>query len=177
MRWHPHTPTRSALAALLALALVGAGEARAGLASFTVVRREAFAGGKSFGDAGPYEKIVGVARFAVDPGHPRNAVIVDLDKAPCNADGKVEFEADVYILAPQDPSKGNGALFYDVNNRGNKLALRFFNDAPGGNDPASGRDAGNGFLFRRGYTVVWCGWIGELLPGSGRLLLKAPVAT
>src|SRR5690606_8237465 len=38
------------------------------------------------------------------------------------------------------------------------------------------KDAGNGFLFRQGYTVVWCGWIGELLPGGGRMLLKAPIA-
>ena len=36
---------------------------------------------------------------------------------------------------------------------------------------------GNGFLFRRGYTIVWCGWIGEVLPGNHRLLLHAPVAT
>src|SRR5262249_36291678 len=90
---------------------------------------------------------------------------------------KVEFEADVFILAPKDPAKGNKAIFYDVNNRGNKLALRFFNDAPGGNDPTTAADGGDGFLFRRGYTMVWCGWIGELLPGGGRMLLKAPVAT
>src|SRR5262249_47105439 len=83
---------------------------------------------------------------------------------------------DVFLLAPKDPSKGNGAIFYDVNNRGNKLALGFFNRAPGSNDPTSERDAGDGFLFRRGYTIVWCGWIGELLPGNNRLLLQAPVA-
>src|SRR5262249_50871580 len=99
------------------------------------------------------------------------------DRAPRNAQGKVEFEADVFILAPKDLRKGNGALFYDVNNRGNKLALRFFNRAPGGNDPGKLADAGDGFLFRRGYVVLWCGWIGELLPGTHRLLLRAPVAT
>ena len=31
--------------------------------------------------------------------------------------------------------------------------------------------------MRRGYTIVWCGWIGELLPGDHRLLLQAPVAS
>src|SRR5260370_42284189 len=36
--------------------------------------------------------------------------------------------------------------------------------------------AGHGFLMRRGFTVVWSGWIGELLPGNGRLLLQAPQA-
>jgi hypothetical protein len=151
--------------------------ARAELIALQIQRREAFAGGASFGKTGPYEKIVGVARFAVDPAHPRNKLIVDLPLAPRNKKGLVEFEADFYILVPKDPGRGNGAILYDVNNRGNKLALGFFNSGSGGNDPATKADAGNGFLFRRGYTVVWSGWIGELLPRGGRLLLRAPVAT
>jgi hypothetical protein len=151
--------------------------ARAELRSLEFYQREPFAGGMAFGETGPYEKLVGVARFAVDPAHLRNRGIVDLERAPRNADGKVEFEADVFLLAPKDPSRGNGAILYDVNNRGNKLALRFFNNGPGGNNPSRAADAGDGFLFRRGYTVVWCGWLGEMLPGDGRLLLGAPVAT
>jgi hypothetical protein len=136
--------------------------ARAELREVEVVSRKAYAGGKSFGDAGPYEMITGIARFAVDPGHARNRLIVDLPLAPADREGRIAFEADFYILAPKDLAKGNGALLYDVNNRGNKLALGTFGDA---------------FLLGRGYTVVGCGWIGELLPGGGRLLLKAPVAT
>jgi hypothetical protein len=165
-------------AALLAatVPLLTGGSARAELRALEVQRREPFAGGAAFGETGPYEKIAGVARFAVDPAHARNQAIVDLSLAPRNAQGQVEFEADFFILAPKDPARGNRALFYDVNNRGNKLALRFFNSAPGGNDPTTAADAGNGFLFRRGYTVVWCGWIGELLAGGDRLLLRAPVA-
>jgi hypothetical protein len=151
--------------------------ARAEVRSLDIYRREPFAGGMAFGKTGPYEVLVGVAHFAVDPNHPRNRAVVDLPLAPRNQEGKVEFEADVFILMPCDPAKGNGAILYDVNNRGNKLALRFFNDAPGGNYPSKPADAGNGFLFRRGYTVVWCGWIGELLPGNHRLLLHAPIAT
>jgi hypothetical protein len=171
-RTTPAPLTITALALTL-LSLAGSG-ARAELLKLDIHRREPFAGGRSFGDTGPYEKLVGVARFAVDPEHARNRGIVDLDLAPRNAAGKVEFESDVYILAPKDPAKGNGAVFYDVNNRGNKLALRFFNGGPGGNDPT---DPGDGFLLRRGYTVVWSGWNGELLPGGSRLLLRAPVAT
>ncbi len=139
-----------------------------------IQRQQPYAEGKSFADAGPYEKIVGVARFAVDPEQARNRAIVDLNLAPRNDQGKVEFAADFYLLAPKDPAKGNGAVFYDVNNRGNKLALRFFNNAPGGNDLDKPGSDGDGFLFRRGYTVLWCGWIGEMLPGEGRLLLQAP---
>src|SRR5437868_6875190 len=152
---------------LLLVLLVLPHPARGELVRLDVQRREPFADGKSFGDVGPYEKLVGVAHFAVDPAHARNAAVIDLGLAPRNAAGKVEFEADFCILAPKDPARGNRALLYDVNNRGNKVALKMFN----------GDDPGNGFLFRRGYTVVWCGWIGELLPGGGRLLMQAPVAS
>lgn len=165
---------RKALAPLLLLLL--AAPVRGELVRIDWHTREPFAGGKAFGAAGPYERLIGVARFAVDPAQPANKAIVDLEQAPRNRAGLVEFASDVFLLRPRDPARGNGALFYDVNNRGNKLALRFFNDAPGGNDPKTEADAGNGFLLRRGYSVLWCGWIGELLPGGNRLLLQAPVA-
>jgi sugar lactone lactonase YvrE len=157
--------------------LVAVSSASAECIELKIVKREPFAGGMSFGDVGSYERIVGIAKFAIDPKHPRNAAIVDLDKAPRNKDGKVEFQSDLFILAPKDPAKGNGAILYDVNNRGLKLALSFFNDAPGSNDPSTVGHAGNGFLMRRGYTVVWSGWIGEVLPGYDRMLLQAPIAT
>jgi hypothetical protein len=159
------------------LSVLLAGSVQAELIALSYHSRADFAGGKPFGDVGPYEKISGVARFAVDPQHPRNRHIVDLQQAPRNASGKVEFASDFTILAPKDPAKGNGAIFYDVNNRGNKLALRFFNSSGGGNNLDKPGSEGNGFLMRRGYTVVWCGWIGELLPGDDRLLLQAPIAT
>jgi len=154
-----------------------AATARAELISMDVRSRTPFAGGQAFGDVGPYEQILGVARFAVDPRHPRNRDFIDLNNAPLTKDGKVEFASDFCILAPKDPARGNGAIFYDVNNRGNKLALRFFNSAPGVNNLDKPGSEGNGFLMRRGYTVVWCGWIGELIPGDDRLLLQPPVAT
>ena len=166
--------TASRLALLLSL--LASPLLRQGEVTKLDLRREPFGGGSDFGAVGPYDKLVGVARFAVDPADPRNKDIVDLDLAPRNAAGKVEFEADVFLLVPKDLTKGNRAILYDVNNRGNKLALGMFNIAPGTNDPSTLADAGNGFLFRRGYVVVWCGWIGELLPGNNRLLLRAPVA-
>lgn len=66
-------------------------------------------------------------------------------------------------------SAATGRFFYEVNNRGLKLAIRDFNNAPQSNDPNSAVEAGDGFLFRRGYTMVWCGWIWELVPGGGTL--------
>lgn len=148
---------------------------QAAVVRFEVTRREPFANGESFGSTGPYERIIGRVHFAVDPNLRQNAEVVDLSLAPRNSRGEVEFWADLFILAPIDPAKGNGALLYDVNNRGNKLALGSFNSA-GGNDPSTREHAGDGFLMRYGYTIVWSGWDGELLPGGDRLRLMAPVA-
>jgi len=66
--------------------------------------------------------------------------------------------------APRDLSKAK-ALLYDVNNRGNKLALRMFNYATAGNDLDKAKSEGDGFLMSQGFVVVWSGWIGEILPG------------
>ena len=161
---------------LAVLAFLLASNARAEVIALEILKREPFAGGQAFGAVGPYDQVTAIARFAIDPKDERNRIIVDLDLAPRDADGKVEFASDVVILTPRDPAKGNGAVFYDVNNRGNKLALGMFNRPPGGPGPDAKNPAGDGFLMRQGYTVVWSGWIGELLPGDGRLLLQAPQA-
>ena len=139
--------------------------------------RESFAGGMSFGDVGPYERLSGRAEFAIDPGDPANQAIVDLERAPRSPSGLVEYTTDLYILRPVELARGNRRLIYDVNNRGNKRILQYFNDAVHSNEPASVDHAGNGFLMRRGYAVVWSGWQGDILPGNGRLTMKVPVAT
>jgi len=142
-----------------------------------VAERVAFAGGESFGNAGAYERLAGKIRLAVDPAAPPSRGIVDLDKAPRTSDGLVECAADFTILKPVDMTKGSRRLFYDWGNRGNIRALQFFNDAVHTNTPRKAADAGNGFLFRRGYAVVWIGWEGDLLPGDGRFTIDTPVAT
>jgi hypothetical protein len=138
-------------------------------------QRGSFAQGHVFGRSGPYERIVGRLQFEVAPEDPANARIADLKLAPRNARGRVEFWSDFFLLAPADPQRGNRRLLYDVNNRGNKLALWTFNEARG-NNPMTLGDAGNGFLMRQGYSVLWCGWSGEVTPGDDRLLAGLPVA-
>jgi hypothetical protein len=137
--------------------------------------RGPFASGHAFGRSGPYEKITGRLHFEVAPEHPANACIVDLKLAPRNARGRVEFWSDFFLLVPADPRRGNRRLLYDVNNRGNKLALWTFNEARG-NNPTTLADAGSGFLMHQGYSVLWCGWSGEVEPGNDRLLAGLPVA-
>lgn len=167
--------TRIPTVALIAL-LLAAGAAEAAVTRLEITRREPFAGGQAFGAVGPYEKVVGRAHGELDPAHPLNAPIVDLDRAPRNARGRVEYSADFYILKPVDPARGNGALFYDVNNRGNKNLLYQFNSAERVNDPTTPQDAGNGFLMRQGFTAVWSGWIPGLPATNHNLTIQVPVA-
>jgi hypothetical protein len=139
--------------------------------------RRPFAGGHRFGDSGAYERLSGRVLFAVDPLAPAQADVVDIGKAPRDADGLVRFEADFMTLQPVDPDTGNRRVFFDYGNRGHKRALQYFNDAPHSNHPLTLDHAGNGFLMRRGYAVAWLAWEGDILPGDGRLVLDVPVAT
>lgn len=141
-----------------------------------VSERSDVLGGKAFGAAGPYERIVGKAYFAVDPKLPANKIIVDVDKAPRNEDGLVEFSSDIYVLKPRDPAHGNGAVFFEVSNRGTKGMLYGFNQGTGSLDPRSAREFGDGFLLEQGYTLVWLGWQFDVPHQPDLMRLYAPVA-
>ena len=167
---------RRSLSTAVIVCLVALDCAWAEVVRMEITQRAPFAEGHAFGSVGPYEKIVGRMYFAVRPDDPANAVITDIRRAPRNAQGQVEFWSDFFLLTPADPSRGNHRLLYDVNNRGNKLALWTFNDARG-NDPTTLADAGNGFLMRHGYSVLWCGWNGDVVPGDNRLVMGLPIAT
>src|SRR5216683_4103758 len=122
-----------------------------------------FADGHEFGAAGAYVRIKGVARGVLDPAAPGNAGIVDLEKAPRNPGGLVEYAIDFDILRPKDARRGGGTLVYDVPNRGSKRIFTLLDDvAPAdparNNDPQTKEDAGLGFLLGRGYSLVWSGW-------------------
>jgi hypothetical protein len=163
----------AASTAMLVVAIMAA-EAR--VTRIEITQREPFAAGQAFGDVGAYEKIIGRFYGELDPAHPLNADIVDIAHAPRNAGNRVQYSADFYILKPVDISKGNNALLYDVNNRGNKRALIQFNSAPRANDPTTSVDAGNGFLMRHGFTVVWSGWIPGLPAANNNLRIDVPAA-
>jgi hypothetical protein len=139
--------------------------------------RRTFADGHAFGDSGAYERLTGRVRFWADPVNGNHPTVTDLDKAPRNSDGLVEYTADFCLLKPVEMARGNRRVFFDYGNRGNKRALQFFNDAVGSGSPTALEHAGNGFLMRRGYTIAWLAWQGDLLPGDGRMLLDVPVVT
>lgn len=133
-------------------------------------------GGDPFGAAGAYEKIAGTIRFAADPAHPLHRRITDMGLAQRNADGRVEFSADFYLLKPVDTRNGNGRLLLDVANRGRKVALGMFNSTPRVPDPTTPEEFGNGFLMRHGYTVAWVGWQPDVPRRDGLMALDVPRA-
>jgi len=157
-----------------------------------IEQRTSFAEGITFGETGPYERLAGKAEFALDPEDPRLPGIVDLAFAPRNAEGRVEFQADVDIIKPVDVTRGNRRLFFEASNRGGRAALRMFNDASGvtgrtamaqspeaqsaANSPPGVGEAGNGFLMERGYSLAWCGWQGDLVSAGGNVVAYLPEA-
>ncbi len=151
---------------LMSAILVAVAQAR--VVRVEITSRADIQDGKPFGNSGAYEKIVGRVYFAVDPSNLHNRQIVDLDKAPRNAHGEVEFSADLYLLKPKDMAKGNQAVLFEVSNRGGRGILSLVNGREG--------EFGDGFLMRQGYTIAWVGWEFDLSSQGERLRLSAPIA-
>ena len=145
------------------------------ITKIVIEKREPFANGHEFGVTGAYEKLIGKAYGEVNPDTKHNKGIVNLKRAPRNERGRVEYSMDILMLKPIDMKRGNQTIFYDVVNRGNQ-ALRVNYGAERSNNPTTLAHAGDGFMMRQGYTLVWSGWQGDVLPGGGRLTTSFPVA-
>jgi len=118
-------------------------------------------GGYAWPGVGQYEKIIGTVYGEVNPHDRQNRVIVDIELAPRNARGNVEYSFDFYILKPIDLKKGNSKVMYEPPNRGGKTWATM-GRVPGGNDPGGTildpALLANAFLMPRGYAMVWSGW-------------------
>jgi len=172
-------PRIANIVTFLAILLLHAHVARAEVVRVQIDGRSPFADGHVFGRSGAYERLYGRLHIEVDPDDPANARVSDLKRAPRNERGRVDCWTDFFLLKPVDPERGNRRVLFDVHNRGNKLAVWALN---GGrretmNDPRSLADAGNGFVMRLGYSILWCGWNGDVLAdGTNRLRMGLPVA-
>ena len=137
--------------------------------------RTPFDDGKPFGEAGPYDRVEGIVSFAVDPHDPVNQPIVDLDRAERGPDGLVHFESDFCLLVPRDPTRSSGRLLFHVANRGRMGAVPLSGAAyPAQVTPRI--EPGDGWLLRRGWIVVWCGWQWDVIRRPGVVGLQAPQA-
>ena len=92
--------TKATIAAAVAASLCAAAVSHARVTRFVVESTTPYAGGESIGTVGPFERLVATATMEVHPLDPHNAGIVNLDKAPRNARGLVEFKAPVWIIKP-----------------------------------------------------------------------------
>ncbi len=119
-----------------------------------ITAREAVAGGQAFGNAGAYESIKGLIHGEVDPKDPRNRAIQDLDLAPVNARGRVEYVATFALVKPVAANRASGVLVYSVVNRGNGA-------------PTAGPE---------GHISLVSGWQGDVAPTSSNQTIQVPVA-
>ena len=142
------------VAALAASALLSA-PAQARITDLQILRVEPAFGGQPFGSAGAYEHVFARAYGELDPADPHNAIIQDINLAPKDRQGLVHYSTDVEFLRPLDPSRTNHVLLFEVNNRGNKLAVAAFNAGvpPGVQDRNALTTAGDGWLMDQGYTL------------------------
>lgn len=123
--------------------------------------------GKSFGDVGQYEMLTGKAYGELDPKDPHNTIITDIQFAPRNSRGMVEYVATFMMLKPVDLSKSNGVLIYAVPNRGNRILSSGFSVAG---------ESGEEFFCKRGYIILYSGWQGDLAPRPGFETISVPMA-
>jgi Alpha/beta hydrolase domain len=115
-----------------------------------------------------YEQITGKVYFAVDPKLAANKIIVDVDRAPRDDKGMIEFSSDLVVMRPKDSAKSNGTALLEISNRGGRGMTGMFN--------LSGRDEpGDHLLFDAGYTLVWVGWEFDVPDRAGIIKLYAPV--
>ena len=161
---------------LLSLVLI-VSTASAEVVRIEITSRADVADGKLYGLAGAFERIEGTIHFAVDPTNPANRIITDIAYAPRNADGKVEFRSDFYLIKPKDITRGNGTLFYEVSNRGGKGMLGYYNNASGSRAPQTDEEMGDGFLLEHGFTLLWLGWQFDVPLRDGLVRVYPPVAT
>jgi hypothetical protein len=169
------------LAAMAAVAAIAATvtSAQAALERIEVIERVPFAPGVTFGEFGAYEKIRGVAYYALDPKLKANQAIADLNHAKRDARGRVVFSSEFILLRPTGTQ--SSTLLYDVNNRGGIAIMGQVNGrSPANNDPTTAADAGDGFLMRHGFSLLFSAWTWDVAPppaGARPLVFAPPVAS
>lgn len=97
-----------------------------------------------------YVKLRGRLIGEVDPRRPENAIIQDIELAPRNHAGRVQYVATFTLLRPEDAADSNRVLLTELPNRGHRLT-------PFGSDSEALK-----FLRAYGYSVLWVGWQGDL---------------
>jgi hypothetical protein len=157
---------RTRIVAFIVLVLALADAAAAEVVRIDVQRRD---------DWGTHERIIGRVYFAIDPTAPANRAIADIDQAPRNASGKVEFSSDLLFFRPKDASRASGTVFLEVVNRGRDQSLAILSGARQRSLSPESWDLGDRFLLEQGFAVAFLGWQFDVRPLQG-LTFSAPIA-
>ena len=157
--------------AVFAALIAGALALHARVVRVEVLNRTDVLDGRSFGNAGSYERITGRVYFALPIDNPHNLAIVDLANAANLKNGEVEFSADFIAIRPKDAHKGNGSMILEVPNRGHSGIIRIVD----GGDWDVKREVGDAWLLREGFAFVSLGWQWDAA-GTNALKLFAPIA-
>lgn len=136
-------------------AVLAAQPVAARVTRIAIDRTQAEAGG-----AGPTEIITGRAFGELDPRAPGNAIITDIDRAPLNSHGMVEYVAKFTLTKPADMARASGVLWYDLVNRGAPVTAN--------RGAASPTDDGHVRLIS--------GWQGDLVQTEANWDVQVPVA-
>jgi hypothetical protein len=135
------------------------------ITKITIDSTTAVAGGASFGTVGAYEELRGTAFGAIDPNDRRNNVITDIQLAPRNAEGRVEYKTQFSIIKPVNMDHASGVMLYVVPNRGNRATPFNIGD--------------DGFLYTRGQVVLNSAWQGDIpisVVSGNQLGIDVPIA-
>ena len=144
--------------------------------AFDVSQRQPFADGRQFAEGGSFTRIDGTLHFAFDPDHPANVAVIDLSLAPRDANGRVHASADVTVVVPDKPARGNDTLLFDVPNRGRSITGRSLNNGA----VEAVQDAftpGDGLTFRRGFSLASVAWQSDVDPIPGAPAIDLPSTT
>ena len=147
-------PARVRVLLLCGILTSSATAARAQVVRLEITSREPMNNGQAVGRVGPFELIRGKVHGEIDPADPHNTIIQDLDLAPRNARGKVEYVATFALAKPVDMAKAARVLLYQVVNRGNGQAV----------------------ASPEGYASLVTGWQGDVIPGPNNQTIVVPIA-
>ncbi len=129
-------------------------------------------------DLGTHERVIGRVHFAVDPAAPANRGIADIEHAPRNAAGKVEFSSDLLFFLPKSEggaAAARGTVFFEVVNRGRDQSLGLMSDARQRDLSPEHWSLGDRFVLRQGFAMAFLGWQFDVRPAQG-LTFEVPSA-
>ena len=162
---------------ILAIAVVIFGwsaPAKAHVTSIVIDSTTPAYGGVAIGTAGPYVTLKGRVFGELDPHSRHNEIIQDIDLAPRNANGNVEYIATFQINMPATASLASGLMFYEVANRGsNPIPSAAASVVPGAIYVVSGWQ---GDLLAHCTTAYPCTSLSTPYTGTNQVI-QVPVAT